>query len=129
MDDDTARAQVTAAARWRAGLEQRGERKLSEVTALAGACQGVSAPGDDLPDDGATLPSCWLYCRAAAAYEDLGMIADAIARVHKGTFGQCDRCKQPMTDDWLSRDPLRLYCPSCSLPRNTPASRARTTRR
>jgi RNA polymerase-binding transcription factor DksA len=113
--EDAASVDATAATPWRRMLERRWDRKVDEVIALAGACQSVSAAGDDLPADGAALPSFRLYCRAAAACDDLGMIADAIARVDNGAYGRCDRCEQPMTDDWLAADPVRQYCPACSV--------------
>jgi hypothetical protein len=69
----------------RFALEQMWERKLGEVIALAGACQSMSAAGDDLTGDGATLPSFGLYRRTAAAYEELAAIADAIERSDDGS--------------------------------------------
>jgi hypothetical protein len=111
-----ARQESTGAGlRWRLTLQRRWDRKLDEVVALAGACQGVSAAGDDLPGDGAALPSFRLYCRAAAAYEDLAVIADAIDRADAGTYGRCGRCKRPMADQVLADDPLRQYCAPCTL--------------
>ena len=108
-------ARTPAGLRWRLTLQRRWERKLEEVVALAGACQGVSAAGDDLPGDGAALPSFRLYCRAAAAYEDLAAVADAIHRADAGTYGLCGRCKRPMADQVLADDPLRQYCAPCAL--------------
>ena len=55
--EDAASVEVTAATLWRRMLERRWDRKVNEVIALAGACQSVSAAGDDLPADGAALPS------------------------------------------------------------------------
>ena len=111
------RATAGAGLRWRPTLERRRERKLEDVIALAGACQGMSAAGDIRPGDGAALPSFQLYCRTAAALEDLAAIADAIHRADAGTYGLCGRCKRPITDHSLSRDPLRQYCAACSLRR------------
>jgi DnaK suppressor protein len=107
--------------RWRPTLQRRWERKLEDVIALAGACQGMSAAGDVRPGDGAALPSFQLYCRTAAALEDLAAIADAIHRADAGAYGLCDRCKRQITDHSLSRDPLRQYCAACSL-RGQPCS-------
>ena len=102
--------------RWRFTLETLWERKLDEVVALAGGCVGLSAAGDDLPADGASLLSLRLYGRAARASEDLAAIADAIERVDAGTYGLCAGCSQPMPDEWLGHDPQVLQCPACSLP-------------
>jgi RNA polymerase-binding transcription factor DksA len=102
--------------RWRFTLESLWERKVNEVNALAGACLGVSAAGDDLPADGASLPSFRLYRRAARAYEELAAVADAIERVDAGTYGVCSDCGRLMPDEWLARDPATLLCLDCSEP-------------
>jgi hypothetical protein len=70
-------------------LERRWARKLDEVMALTAVCEGTSAAGDDMPKGAATLPARRLHERAAAAYEELGNLADAIARI----------------DDWLASKP------------------------
>ena len=70
-------------------LERRWSRKLDEVMALSAACQGTSAAGDDMPRGPATLPARRLHERADAASQELGELADAIARI----------------DDWLASKP------------------------
>jgi hypothetical protein len=107
---------VASPLRRRFTLESMWERKLDEVVVLAGACQGVSAAGDDPVPDGATLPSLRLFRRAVSAYEELTAIADAIDRIDGGSYGACVLCGQPMPDEQLVSDPLARYCRRCSVP-------------
>lgn len=76
------------ARRRRVTLEHRWSRKLDEVIALTAACEGAPPASGDMPAGPAALPSQRLHERAAAAYEELGDLADAISRV----------------DGWLARN-------------------------
>jgi len=107
---------VASPLRWRFTLESMWERKLDEAIALSGACVGVSAAGDEVPGDGAALPSFRLYRRTARATDELAAIADAIERLDDGTYGVCTRCGEAMADEWLERDPAIWCCPGCSVP-------------
>jgi DnaK suppressor protein len=102
-----------AGPRWRLTLERHWSEKLDEVIALTAACEGTSAAGDDVPVDTALLLSPQLHARAAAAYEELGDLADAIARVDDGTYGRCEGCGESLADDWLAREPTMRYCRGC----------------
>jgi len=67
----------------RSALERMWARKLDEVVALDGACCRMSAAGDN-PHAEATPPSMLrLSARAARAYEELGVIADAINAIDR----------------------------------------------
>jgi len=101
------------AARWRLTLGRLWSRKLDEVIALTTACAGATAEGDDKPPNAATVPSRRLRDRADAACEELGDLAEAIAKIEGGTYGRCDGCGRLMADDWLARDPAIRSCQTC----------------
>jgi len=102
------------AGRWRLTLERLWSRKLDEVIALTAASEGVS-DADDIPAAAAMLPVQRLRDRADAAFDELGDLADAIARVHAGTYGRCADCGRLIADDWLARDPAMRCCPTCRI--------------
>jgi RNA polymerase-binding transcription factor DksA len=100
--------------RWRLTLERLWSRKLDEVIALTAASEGVS-DADDIPAAAAMLPIKRLRDRADAAFDELGDLADAIARVHAGTYGRCADCGRLIADDWLAWDPATRCCPTCKI--------------
>ena len=102
------------AGRWRLTLERLWSRKLDEVIALTAASEGVTA-ADDMPAATAMPPVQRLRERADAASNELGDLADAIARVHAGTYGRCVDCGRLIADDWLARDPAMRCCPTCRI--------------
>lgn len=102
------------AGRRRLTLERLWSRKLDEVIALTAASKGVP-DADDIPAATAMPPGQRLRDRADAAFAELRDLADAIARVHAGTYGRCADCGRLIADDCLARDPAMRCCPTCRI--------------
>lgn len=104
--------------RWRARLETLWTRKLDEVIALSRACSERPAAGAaaDLNRSAVAIRSISSQqSRLEVAYHDLAEIADAIARMDAGRYGQCARCLVTMPAGWLADQPQIAHCPDCSL--------------
>ncbi len=102
--------------RYLASLEEMWRQKVDQIVVLSMAFH------DDVPVDtvhaltsrrgcGDTL----LMSRVMRAHEDLALIEDAIDRIKAGTYGMCDRCRQPISTGWLTEMPYARDCPDCSL--------------
>jgi RNA polymerase-binding transcription factor DksA len=104
---------AVGAGRWRLILGRRWWRRLDEVIALRTASEGASAAGNDTLPGAATLPQQQLRAQADAAHDELGDLADPITKIDRGSYRSCDECGQPMTDDWITRNPGTRRCQTC----------------
>ncbi|GEM_PF-1237769 len=95
---------------WRARLEAQWRRTLDRVVEL---CQErwEGAPGGDPGIGGPGLD--WPGRRVTRAHEELAEIEDALARIARGSYGRCERCRRPIRADLLARAPHARYCRGC----------------
>jgi DnaK suppressor protein len=49
-----------------------------------------------------------------AVEADLEGVEVALERLDAGTYFTCERCGDPMGDDWLSDHPVARVCATCS---------------
>ena len=103
---------------WRALLEAHWRSRLERVTQLslayhdaeeaaARAGHGPAAHAEQV------LKARALLREAVAERRALAEIEAALARLARGTFGRCQRCREPVPAARLTRIPQARFCASC----------------
>jgi DnaK suppressor protein len=113
---------MTADASPRALLEAERQAALERVAALEREHAGIvdaagSANADDEHDpEGATIAFERQHLAALLAQtrEQLSQVDAALGRVDDGSYGQCERCGQPIAPARLAARPTATTCINCA---------------
>jgi DnaK suppressor protein len=104
--------------RWRRLLELHWRSRLERITELSLAyhdAEEAGARGGQQAATGAAAarPTRLLLHEAVAQRRELAEIEAALGRLTSGTFGRCERCRQPVPAARLTRVPQARYCAAC----------------
>ena len=100
-------------------FEMRAEL-IHEVQRIEEAIQeDLQTPGDisHLPTHNADSDAEGIDAQIALAQNEEGIleaVEEALERFEAGTFGQCEQCHQPISDERLEAIPYSPYCIQCA---------------
>lgn len=101
--------------RLRVRAEAESATLAQDLEALFVASRDSNADDEHDPE-GATIgfERAQLTALLAAARERIADIDDALRRVDAATYGVCERCGQPITDERLAARPFARCCMACA---------------
>src|SRR3954454_4221218 len=99
----------------RTQLEAERTAVVDQLASIPGRGDGPEAFDDGFADSGqvaAEVGEAWAL--AGKLEEQLRDVERALARLDAGTYGQCERCGQPIGDQRLEAMPTASRCINCA---------------
>jgi DnaK suppressor protein len=101
--------------RLRAGAQAEAATLDRDLQALFTASRDSNADDEHDPE-GATIgfERAQLTSLLAAARQRVAEVDDALRRLEEGTYGVCERCRQPIAAARLTARPFARHCIACA---------------
>lgn len=101
--------------RMRAGMAAEAATLAASLEALFSASRDSNADDEHDPE-GATIgfERAQLTALLAATRERIAEVDDALRRVTDGSYGVCERCREPIAAPRLAARPFARFCIACA---------------
>lgn len=92
-------------------------QRMAESLGILLSSRSESTADDEHDPEGPTLSSEWsrLHALRSDAAHDITAVDAALERLHRGTYGVCARCGEPIGVDRLRARPTAELCIRCAM--------------